>query len=42
MLEYQHFIWHEIAGLVDKLLATYGGGADEGEDSPQDNEAEPR
>jgi hypothetical protein len=24
MLEYQHYIWHEIAGLVDKLLATYG------------------
>ncbi len=23
MLEYQHYIWHEIAGLVDKLLATY-------------------
>ena len=26
MLEYQHYIWHEIAGLVDKLLATYGEG----------------
>jgi hypothetical protein len=25
MLEYQHYIWHEIAGLVNKLLVTYGG-----------------
>jgi hypothetical protein len=25
MLEYQHYIWHEIAGRVDKLLAQYGG-----------------
>lgn len=24
MLEYQHYIWHEIAGLVNKLLVTYG------------------
>lgn len=24
MLEYQHYIWTEIAGRVDKLLATYG------------------
>lgn len=23
MLEYQHYIWHEIAGLVNKLLVTY-------------------
>lgn len=27
MLEYQHYIWTEIAGRVDKLLATYGAGA---------------
>lgn len=25
MLEYQHYIWHEIAGMVSKLLVTYGG-----------------
>ena len=23
MLEYQHYIWHEIAGQVDKLVSTY-------------------
>jgi flagellar biosynthesis/type III secretory pathway protein FliH len=23
MLEYQHYIWHEIAGLVNKLVVTY-------------------
>lgn len=27
MLEYQHYIWHEIAGLVNKLLVTYGDAA---------------
>jgi hypothetical protein len=25
MLEYQHYIWHEIAGRVDQLLVRYGG-----------------
>ena len=29
MLEYQHYIWTEIAGRVDKLLATYGSGTAE-------------
>lgn len=29
MLEYQHYIWHEIAGRVDQLLATYAPSADE-------------
>ncbi|HEY7833138.1 MAG TPA: hypothetical protein VIG30_06185 [Ktedonobacterales bacterium] len=24
MLEYQNYIWHEIAGRVDQLLARYG------------------
>jgi hypothetical protein len=24
MLEYQHYVWHEIAGRVDMLLARYG------------------
>jgi hypothetical protein len=31
MLEYQHYIWHEIAGLVEKLLTTYGVGDEAGE-----------
>ncbi|HLZ24817.1 MAG TPA: hypothetical protein VKQ30_22075 [Ktedonobacterales bacterium] len=31
MLEYQHYIWHEIAGLVNKLLVTYGADAPEEE-----------
>jgi nucleotidyltransferase/DNA polymerase involved in DNA repair len=30
MLEYQHYIWHEIAGRVDQLLARYSNGAPEG------------
>lgn len=25
MLEYQHYIWHEIAGRVNQLLVAYGG-----------------
>lgn len=25
MLEYQNYIWHEIAGRVDQLVARYGG-----------------
>lgn len=29
MLEYQHYIWHEIAGLVDKLLVSYDADASE-------------
>ncbi len=24
MLEYQHYIWNEIAGLLDRLIARYG------------------
>ena len=41
MLEYQHYIWHEIAGLVNKLLVTYGPSDDEsasvggGQDRPE-------
>jgi len=27
MLDYQHYIWHEIAGLVEKLSAPYRGEA---------------
>lgn len=30
MLEYQHYIWHEIAGMVNKLLVTYGADTDGG------------
>jgi nucleotidyltransferase/DNA polymerase involved in DNA repair len=29
MLEYQHYVWHEIAGRVDQLLARYSSGAPE-------------
>lgn len=25
MLDYQHYIWHEIAGLVEKLVNQYSG-----------------
>lgn len=31
MLEYQHYIWQEIAGLVNKLLVTYGDSAQSSE-----------
>jgi hypothetical protein len=31
MLEYQHYIWHEIAGRVSQLLVAYGA-----EDAPED------
>jgi hypothetical protein len=24
MLDYQHYLWHEIAGLVEKLIQRYG------------------
>jgi site-specific recombinase XerD len=34
MLEYQHYIWHEIAGLVNKLLVTYGDATPELEPDP--------
>lgn len=38
MLEYQHYIWHEIAGMVNKLLVTYGEDAvsDDDEDGTTD------
>ncbi len=43
MLEYQHYIWHEIAGLVDKLLASYGeAGAVDGEGDPGDASPKPQ
>jgi hypothetical protein len=28
MLDYQHFIWHEIAGMVEKLIGKYQPGDD--------------
>jgi hypothetical protein len=32
MLEYQHYIWHEIAGRVGQLLAAYGVAGEDGQD----------
>jgi hypothetical protein len=29
MLDYQRYIWHEIAGLVEKLVSTYQEGGNE-------------
>ncbi len=37
MLEYQHYIWHEIAGRVQQLLVAYG---DDDEQPPASPEAE--
>jgi hypothetical protein len=34
MLEYQHYIWHEIAGFVEKLLVSYGADAS---DAPEED-----
>lgn len=36
MLEYQHYIWHEIAGMVNKLLVAYG--ADDQNGAPAGDE----
>ncbi|HEY7779542.1 MAG TPA: hypothetical protein VIC85_04945 [Ktedonobacterales bacterium] len=41
MLEYQHYIWHEIAGRVDQLLARYGA-ADDGAGTAGDETATDR
>jgi hypothetical protein len=32
MLEYQHHIWNEIAGLVDRLVVRYSAPEDDAED----------
>jgi hypothetical protein len=32
MLEYQHYIWHEIAGRVSQLLVAYGAEDERGAD----------
>lgn len=34
MLEYQHYIWHEIAGRVSQLLMAYGEPERASEDGP--------
>jgi hypothetical protein len=34
MLEYQHYIWKEIAGLLDRLITRYDSTTDEA-DSPE-------
>jgi hypothetical protein len=36
MLGYQRYIWVEIAGLVNKLLVTYGAEPEALSDSPED------
>ena len=41
MLDYQHYIWHEIAGLVEKLVNQYGGDAG-GAPADGHNGAQPR
>lgn len=38
MLDYQHYIWHEIAGLVEKLNVKYGGEAAGAPDIEQQDE----
>ncbi len=34
MLEYQHYIWHEIAGRVAQLLVAYGAEEESASDQP--------
>jgi hypothetical protein len=36
MLEYQHYIWHEIAGRVAQLLVAYGEEAQPATDQPDE------
>ena len=36
MLEYQNYIWHEIAGRVDQIIAHYGGASGSDEDTTPD------
>ncbi|MFI5272724.1 MAG: hypothetical protein ACHQ4H_06790 [Ktedonobacterales bacterium] len=38
MLEYQHYIWHEIAGMVGKLVVTYGDEPDRAAESDHGEE----
>lgn len=42
MLEYQHYIWQEIAGLLDRLVLTYGEAVDHSstdDQTPQDEDS---
>jgi hypothetical protein len=36
MLEYQHYIWHEIAGRVQQLLMAYGGDDEAADEAAQE------
>ena len=40
MLEYQHYIWHEIAGRVEHLLVAYGNDDDSTSDASGEVAAE--
>jgi hypothetical protein len=39
MLEYQHYIWHEIAGRVSQLLVAYGAEGERALDQPHEPES---
>src|SRR5262249_30756661 len=39
MLEYQHYIWHEIAGRVSQLLVAYGAEDGRATDQPHDTDS---
>ena len=41
MLEYQHYIWHEIAGRVTQLLVAYGGESDQTVDDTSGDSSAP-
>jgi hypothetical protein len=36
MLEYQHYIWHEIAGRLAQLLVAYGADEERATDQPHE------
>jgi hypothetical protein len=39
MLEYQHYIWHEIAGRVAQLLVAYGADEERAIDQPHETDS---
>jgi hypothetical protein len=39
MLEYQHYIWHEIAGRVSRLLVAYSAESEHAADPPHELES---
>jgi hypothetical protein len=39
MLEYQQYIWHEIAGRVAQLLVAYGADEERGTDQPHETDS---